>query len=116
MNMDQEEQRRDCVDSIVLGLNKTGAFRARKANQYPDDPRNSRAIESLKKLANDADNLSDDEWSLLQLFYDPGSTIWRDAISQATKDVGFSNKSKSFPFFIRSLIRLLPHNNVANAA
>jgi hypothetical protein len=110
--MIEEEQRRDCVDSIIFGLNRTSDFRARKANQYPDDPRNARASESLKKLAKDADDLSNDEWKLLQLFYDPDSATWRDAICQATKNVGFSNKSKSFPFFIRSLIGLLPHHTV----
>jgi hypothetical protein len=105
-----EEDRRDCVDSIVFGLNKTSEFRARKAKQYPEDPRNARAAETLKKLANDATEVTDDLWKLLQLFYDPDSTTWRDAICQATKDVGFSNRSRDFQFFIRSLIGHLPHH------
>jgi hypothetical protein len=112
----EEEQRRDCVDSIVVGLTKTSDFRSRKAKQYPDDPRNARASESLLKLANDATELSDPEWELLQLFYDPESKCWQDAICQATKDVGFSNRSKSFPYFIRSLIALLPHHQAEIAA
>jgi hypothetical protein len=103
-----EEERNGCIESIVYGLTKTSDFRTRKAKQYPDDLRNSRAAESLKKLANDATELTDESWELLQLFYDPDSKCWRDAICQATKDVGFSNKSRSFPFFIRSLIGLLP--------
>ena len=109
----QEEQRRDCVESIFAGLTKTSAFRSRKAKQYPDDPRNARAADALLKLANDATGVTDSEWELLQLFYTPESKSWQDAICQATKDVGFSNKSKSFPYFIRSLIALLPHNTTA---
>jgi hypothetical protein len=106
----EEEQRRDCVESIFAGLTRTSAFRSRKAKQYSDDPRNARAADTCLKLANDATGVTDSEWELLQLFYEPESRSWQDAICQATKDIGFSNKSKSFPFFIKSLIALLPHN------
>jgi hypothetical protein len=105
-----EEERSECRESIVSALTKTSAFRSRKAKQYPDDNRNATAAASLMKLANDATELTDDSWELLQLFYDPESKCWQDAICQATKNVGFSNKSKSFPYFIRSLIALLPHH------
>jgi hypothetical protein len=104
-----EEERRECGETIVSALIMTGDFRLRKAKEYPDDKRNATAAASLHKLANDATELADSEWELLQLFYDPQSKCWRDAICQATKNVGFSNKSKSFSFFVRSLIALLPH-------
>ncbi|THD68442.1 MAG: hypothetical protein E7813_10460 [Bradyrhizobium sp.] len=45
----EEDHRRACVESIVVGLTKTSDFRSRKAKQYPDDPRNARAAETLKK-------------------------------------------------------------------
>jgi hypothetical protein len=109
----QEELRRDCVESIVVGLTKTSDFRLRKATQYPDDKRNAAASASLKKLAHNATDLSDSEWQLLQLFFDPKSKTWQDAICQATKDVGFSNRSRSFPYFIRCLIAQLPHHQTA---
>jgi hypothetical protein len=108
-----EEERSGCIESIVYGLTKTSDFRNRKAKQYPEDLRNARAAESLKLLAKDAIKLTDEQWGLLQPLYDPDSKGWRDAICQATKDVGFSNKSTSLAFFLRSLIGLLPHH-VAN--
>ena len=108
-----EEQRRDCVEAIYTGLCKTSAFRLRKSKQYPDDPRNLRAAETLSKLANDATGLTESDWQLLELFYDPESKSWQDALCQATKDISFSNRSKSFPFFIRSLIAYLPHHQTA---
>jgi hypothetical protein len=46
--MIEEEQRRDCVDSIILGLNRTSEFRARKAIEYHDDARNARASLALR--------------------------------------------------------------------
>jgi hypothetical protein len=73
----EEEQRRDCVDFIITEFTKTSAFRSRKAIEYPDDPRNLRAAETLKKLAIDAAGLADSDWNLLQLFYDPHSPCWR---------------------------------------
>jgi hypothetical protein len=103
----QEEQRRGCVDSIVVGLTKTSDFRLRKAKQYPDDHRNAAASESLKIMAKNASQLSDESWRLLQLYYAPDSKDWRDAICQATKDIGFSNKSRSVAYFIQRLIRIL---------
>jgi hypothetical protein len=91
----EEEQRRDCVESIFTGLTKTSAFRSRKAIQYPDDGRNVRAADSLLKLANDPTEVTDSEW---QFCNDPESKCWQDAICQATKDVGISNKSRNFPY------------------
>jgi len=113
--MIEDELRRECTDYIFQGLTKTRRFRLQKAKQYPDDGRNEIAAASLLKLANDATELTDESWKLLQLFYDPDSRIWQDAICQATKNVGFSNKSKSFPFFVRNLIVLLQHQQSAVA-
>jgi hypothetical protein len=83
----------------------TSAFRTRKANEYPDDIRNVRAAETLKQFAKDAVDNSADFWEMLQHHYNPDSREWQDAISLATKDVGFSNKSKSYAYLIQRLIR-----------
>jgi hypothetical protein len=85
-----EEERNGCIDSIVYELTRTSEFRGRKARQY-DDPRNAQAVESLKLLAKNAAERGHDYWDLLQPYYDdPDSREWRDAISQTTKEIGFT--------------------------
>jgi hypothetical protein len=108
-----EEERNGCFESIVFDLARTSEFRTRKFKQYPDDPRNLRAAESLRLLANNATGIPDEYWEKLQPLYDPDSKGWRDALCRATKDVGFSNKSNSFSFFLRNLVELLPTSVVA---
>jgi hypothetical protein len=105
--MINDEERSGCNESIIRGLLTTSAFRMRKAKQYPEDLRNARAAASLKHLANDAADYVDDSWKMLQNYYHPDSEAWRDAICQATKDVGFSNTSRSFPYFLTKLVGLL---------
>jgi hypothetical protein len=105
-----EEKRNDCFEYIVNDLTRTSEFRARKFKQYPDDSRNLRASESLKLLAKNATGIPDEYWENLQPLYDPDSKVWRDALCRATKDIGFSNKSNNFNFFLRNLISLLPQS------
>jgi len=108
MNIEQQDS---CIDSIVSGLMRTGEFRGRKAKQY-DDPRNAQAVESLKILAKNAIENGQDYWDLLQPFYDgPDSRDWQDAISQATKEIGFANKSRSLAFFMQRLVRQLSQSS-----
>jgi hypothetical protein len=109
-----EDERNGCIDSIINSLTKTSAFRTRKASQYPDDPRNAKAAGALTGLANDAAEHVDGAWTMLQHYYQPDSKAWRDALCLATKDVGFSNKSRSFPYFLTRLVSLLAQlQNVA---
>jgi hypothetical protein len=103
----EDEQRTLCAYSLANGCTTTSAFRTRKANEYPDDQRNARAAETLKLLAKNAAELPDESWRLLQMYYNPDSKSWQDAVSLATKEVGFSNKSKSLAYLIQRLIRLL---------
>lgn len=105
--MINEEDRNGCHESIVRGLLTTSSFRLRKAKQYPEDLRNARAAASLKHLAGGAADYVDDSWKMLQHYYHPDSKAWRDAIAQATKDVGFANTSRSFPYFLTRLVSLL---------
>jgi hypothetical protein len=94
--------------NIRAALARTSAFRWRKAKQWPDDPRNLSASSSLKTLMNNSTELSDQYWEKLEPVYIPDSDSWRIALNQAANNVGFSNKSSSFAFFLRDLVGLLP--------
>ena len=61
-----ENERIDCIDSLIFGLNRTAIWRKKMAAQYPSDPRNGRAAECLAGLATDATELSDVAWLRLK--------------------------------------------------
>jgi len=50
--------KQDCVESIAKVLERTSAWRKAIAVNFPDDPRNVRAAETLEKLAVDATHTS----------------------------------------------------------
>jgi cyclopropane fatty-acyl-phospholipid synthase-like methyltransferase len=108
-----ENEKDDCVQSIVFGLNRTANWRDKVFERYQDQ-RNVWASSALKKLAGDAPGLSEDSWSQLQPHYDWGSPHWREAISAAARQVGFQHKSKSFAFFVKNLIGALSQPSVVN--
>jgi hypothetical protein len=54
-----ENEKIDCVDALIFGLNRTAQWRQKMAARYPSDPRNARAADCLAKLATDATALTD---------------------------------------------------------
>jgi hypothetical protein len=108
-----ESLRDDCLMNIRAALARTSAFRWRKAKQWPDDPRNLLASSWLKTIMNNSTELSDQYWEKLEPVYIPDSDSWRIALNQAANNVGFSNKSNNFSFFLRDLVGLLPSQSVA---
>ncbi len=64
--MIEDENKIDCIDSLVFGLNRTAEWGKKMAIRYPSDPRNARAAECLSRLAIEAAGLSDDAWLKMQ--------------------------------------------------
>ena len=56
-----ENEKVDCIDSLIFGLNRTALWRQKMAAKYPTDPRNGRAAECLAELATDAAELKSSE-------------------------------------------------------
>ena len=102
-----ENEKVDCIDSLIFGLNRTSLWRKKMSAQYPSDPRNARAAECLAVLATDATGLSDDAWSQLKPHCGWASEPWREAISQTARLVGFKQKIRDLPSFITTLIGVL---------
>jgi hypothetical protein len=102
-----ENEKLDCVDSLIFGLNRTAVWRKKMSAQYPSDPRNGRAAECLAELATDASELSDDAWSQLKPHCGWASESWREAISQTARLVGFKHKIKDLPSFVKTLMGVL---------
>jgi hypothetical protein len=85
----ENENKDDCIQSIAFGLNRTALWRDKIFDRYGDQ-RNVWASKALKKLAGDTPGLSEESWAQLQPHYDWGSERWREAISQAARQVGFT--------------------------
>ncbi|WFT94385.1 hypothetical protein QA633_40055 [Bradyrhizobium barranii] len=103
MNNDKQES----IESISKTLERTSAWRKSLTVRWPDDPRNARASTRLDQLAADVANLTDDQWTALQPYFNWASENWRDSLSQAARQVGFHNRSGDLDYFIRSLVQNL---------
>jgi hypothetical protein len=97
-------QKENYVGSFIEILTRTANWRDKVFDRYEDE-RNAWASKALRKIAADAENLSDDLWTKIQPHL--GSDDWRDIVSQTAKQVGFSHSSKSLPFFITKLVRAM---------
>jgi hypothetical protein len=104
MNID--ENKRDCTDSLIFGIGRVADWRKTTAEKYPTDLRNLRAYESLTTLANEAADLSDYEWRLLQPHYG-WNDHWREGISKTARLVGFKIKIRDIHSFVQALIEVL---------
>jgi hypothetical protein len=111
--MFENENKIDCIDSLIFGLSRTRDWRRNTAAKYPSDPRNGRAAECLSKLANEACQLSEADWSLLEPHFGWADECWREAVSQTARLVGFKHKIKDLPSFVKQLLDVLSQPVVA---
>jgi hypothetical protein len=111
--MTNEIEKVDCIDSLIFGLNHTGGWRKKLAIKFPSDPRNSRASDCLKTLAVDAPQLTDADWRRLQPYAGWASESWRESISVAARQVGFTRKIKDFSSFVDHLLEVLAQSSAA---
>ncbi|SHN83827.1 hypothetical protein [Bradyrhizobium erythrophlei] len=100
------ETKQDCIESIVRVLERTALWRKSIAANYNDN-RNIRAAQTLDKLAVDAAKMTDDDFMLLKDHFDWNSMVWRNAVNQATRQIGFFNRSSNFGAFVRALVHEL---------
>jgi hypothetical protein len=108
-----ENEKSDCAQSIAFGLHRGAKWRDKISERY-SDPHAAWAAGALRKLADDAPSLTDDQWERLKPHYDFGSERWREAISLAARQVGFLHRTKSFVFFIKNLIAVLSQPAAVN--
>jgi hypothetical protein len=98
--------KQDCIDSLCGSLTRTATWRRGLQAKWPDDPRNGRAAEKLDQLASDTKGLTDGAWEELQKFFNWASATWSDAVSAASRQVGFRNVN-DLPAFTKTLVGIL---------
>ena len=104
--MTNENNKSECIDSVVRMLERTSAWRKAIAPNF-NDPRIGRACQILDKLAVDAVGMSDEQFRLLEEYFAFDSMQWRNGLSQAARQIGFHNRSSDFRSFVRALVHEL---------
>jgi cyclopropane fatty-acyl-phospholipid synthase-like methyltransferase len=103
----------DCIGSLCGAFMRTSRWRSSLQKKFPSDARNGRAAETLSRLADEAVNLTDEQWLALQPHFHWTSEKWADDLSQATRRVEFQRNVRTFPAFVQDLISVLSENSVA---
>jgi hypothetical protein len=60
-----------------------------------NNPREGRAADTRAQLARETKSLSDEAWENLQSFYNWSSPTWSEAVSAASRQVGFRKRQYS---------------------
>jgi hypothetical protein len=102
----------DCAASLNACLTRTANWRRGMQAKYPPDARNGRAAATLDRMANEANDLSDDAWAELESYFNWTSQHWSDAVSEAARLVEFRGVD-TFQAFVKALVRTLSRSSVA---
>jgi hypothetical protein len=99
--------KQNCISDLSASISRTASWRRALQAKYINDPRNSRAAETLARLADEAVNLTDEQWAQLAPFYSWVSETWCEAVSQAARHVEFQRNVRTFSAFVQHLISIL---------
>lgn len=105
--MTLENDKFDCVDSIIKALERTSAWRKALTIRFPEDSRNGRAARALDNLSREAAKLTDEQWCELQKHYGWASETWSTALNNSVRSVGFHNRCGDLAAFVRVLLENL---------
>src|ERR1700709_1887137 len=97
--------KQSAISDLGASLRRTAIWRRELSKKFINDARNIRAAETLERLANEVNELSDDSWLLLAPHYSWCSPTWSDAVSLTSRHVEFRNV-KTLPAFIDCLVGL----------
>jgi hypothetical protein len=96
----------DCIESIKDSLRRAAGWREKMRLRFPQDHRNLDAACLLNLLISQADQLSDAEWERLEPHFAVTSSRWGEALSEASRLVGFKSQSPDLSSFLRNLVGL----------
>jgi hypothetical protein len=94
----------DCIDFLSRNLIRTSQWRRTQAARFANDLRNERASKALWQLATAATEISDDQWRLLSLPFNPRDERWCEVVSGCSRDVGFRSNPQTFDAYVQTII------------
>ena len=100
-----------CSEDISNSVRRSAIWRRRLQDKYPD-PRNGRAADTLDRLANEIYEMTDSEFAQLSPHYNWASGKWSEAVSEASRRVGYRGVD-TVPVFVNHLVGILSQSSVA---
>jgi hypothetical protein len=104
--------KQSAISDLGASFRRTAIWRRELSKKFVNDGRNIRAAETLERLANEVNDLSDESWQALAGHYSWCSPAWSDAVSTASRHVEFRNV-KTLPGLIDCLASVLSQNELA---
>jgi hypothetical protein len=105
--------KQSCIDNLCGSLNRSAIWRRGLEAKWPD-PRNGKAAIVLDSLADETNDLSEEDWKRLKPYYRWDSTTFADALSLASRHVAFKSRVKTLPAFVNHFVGILAEQHVAN--
>lgn len=105
--MTLDNDKNDCIDSMIKGCQRTSAWRKTLTVRFPDDPRNARAARALDNISREATKLTDEQWSEIKQYYGWASETWQNGLNQATRQIGFHHRAGDLAFFVKARLENL---------
>ena len=99
--------KQQCENSLLWSLKQTSVWRSGLARRYPDDYRNADAADMCRHVAASCSQLTEAQWGELRPYFSPNGQTWLEAITRATRDVGFRTNPSNFNDFADLLIGVL---------
>jgi hypothetical protein len=106
--------KQSCADNISANLNQSSIWRRGLQAKYPTDPRNGKAAAILDSLADETNDLTDEDWRRLKPYFRWDSLVWMEALSLASRHVAFKSRVKTLPAFVNHFVGILAEQHVAN--
>ena len=97
----------ECRDDLTNSLTKGVIWRKGQLLRWPDDSRNVRAVAALSDLALRSTDLADSVWISLKPYFHPTNQHWRNAVSLATREIGFKTRPASFAEYAQNVLAAL---------
>ena len=105
----------ECIKSIKYSIDRTKRWREGVLQKWPEDTRNSRAIELLGRFSEDVPNMSEEQWASLASHFHWSNEYWHESLSTVTRRVGYHSDIKTLAAFIDNLASVLSRNAQAVA-
>src|ERR1700676_870104 len=107
--------KQSCIDSLCGSFTRSTIWRRGLQAKYPNDPRNGKAAETLDRLAEETNDLTDEAWLQLKAYFNLSCPRWSDAVSLASRRVEFQRNIRTLPAYVNHLAEILAEQNAVAA-
>jgi hypothetical protein len=99
--------KQSCADFMCGSLDHSATWRRVLQEKYPHDDRNGRAAGILDSIADETPDLADEDWLRLRPYFRWDSPVFKNAVSQASRDVAFKTRIRTLHDFVSRVVGIL---------